>query len=60
MFNLGTPELVIIFIVVLILFGAKRIPEIARGFGKGIKDFKKEIKTTEDDIKSVKDDTSLN
>ena len=60
MFNLGVQELVIVFMVVLILFGAKRIPEIARGFGKGIKDFKKEIKTTEDDIKSVKDDISLN
>ncbi len=38
--SLGALELLIIFIVVLILFGAKRIPEIARGLGKGIREFK--------------------
>lgn len=36
----GISQLLIIFIVVLLLFGAKRIPEIARGLGKGIREFK--------------------
>ncbi len=38
--QLGPLELLIIFIIVLVLFGAKRIPEIARGLGKGIREFK--------------------
>ena len=37
MFNLGTGELLIIFLVILLLFGAKRLPELARGLGKGHK-----------------------
>ena len=39
--GLGPWELVLIFLVVLLIFGAKRIPEIAQGLGKGIKEFKK-------------------
>jgi len=38
--GIGVPELLVIFLVVLLLFGAKRIPEIARGLGKGIREFK--------------------
>lgn len=38
--NVGLPELLLIFLAVLLLFGAKRIPEIARGLGKGIREFK--------------------
>lgn len=41
--HFGTMELVIIMVVILLLFGAKRIPEIASSVGKGIKEFKKEI-----------------
>jgi len=41
--NLGFPELLIIMVVFLLLFGAKRIPEIAGSMGKGIKEFKKNI-----------------
>ena len=59
MFNLGVPELIIIFLFIVLLFGAKKIPEIAKGLGKGIKGFKKEIRTTEEDVKSV-DDISPN
>ena len=55
MFNLGMPELIIIFLCILVLFGAKRIPEIAKGLAKGIKGFKKEIKTTEEDTKTDQD-----
>jgi len=39
----GLPELLIIMVVILLLFGAKRIPEIAASMGKGIKEFKKNI-----------------
>ena len=39
-FTPGPLELLIIFVIVLVLFGAKRIPEIARGLGKGIREFK--------------------
>jgi sec-independent protein translocase protein TatA len=41
--NLGLPELLIIMVVILLLFGAKRIPEIAGSMGKGIREFKKNI-----------------
>lgn len=41
--NLGLPELLIIMVVILLLFGAKRIPEIAGSMGKGIREFKKSI-----------------
>lgn len=41
--NLGFPEILIIMVIVLLLFGAKRIPEIAGSMGKGIKEFRKNI-----------------
>ncbi len=41
MFGLGTTELVVILIIVMVLFGAKRLPELATGIGKAIKNFKK-------------------
>ena len=43
MFGLGTPEIILIAIVILVLFGAKKIPELMQGLGKGIKEFKKSI-----------------
>jgi sec-independent protein translocase protein TatA len=55
--DLGTGEIMIILLVVLLLFGAKRIPELARGMGKGIREFKdatKEIKTEVE--KSIKEE----
>ena len=52
MFGLGWQELLIILVVVLLLFGAKRLPEIAQGMGKGIREFKKAVKDTQDEIKS--------
>lgn len=39
--SLGTPELVLIFVVILLLFGAKKLPELARGVGKSMGEFKK-------------------
>jgi len=38
--SLGMPEIIIIFFIILLLFGAKKLPELARGLGKGIKEFK--------------------
>ena len=49
--NLGTGEIVIIAIVVLLLFGGKKIPELMKGIGKGVKIFKHGLKGLEDDIK---------
>lgn len=49
--NLCTGEIVIIAIVVLLLFGGKKIPELMKGIGKGVKNFKDGVKGLEDDIK---------
>ncbi len=46
----GGGELIIILVIVLILFGAKRIPEIAQGLGKGIREFKKSVKDVQTEI----------
>ncbi|MDR0700702.1 MAG: twin-arginine translocase TatA/TatE family subunit [Tannerella sp.] len=54
--NLGAPEIIIIAIVILLLFGGKKIPELMKGLGKGIKNFKEGVKGVEDDIKA--DDTT--
>ena len=54
--NLGTPEIIIIAILVLLLFGGKKIPELMKGIGKGIKNFKEGVKGVEDEIKI--DDTT--
>ncbi len=50
--NLGVGEILLIFLVILVLFGAKKIPDLAQGLGKGMKEFKKAIKDVEEDIKS--------
>ncbi|HIE30101.1 MAG: twin-arginine translocase TatA/TatE family subunit [Candidatus Poribacteria bacterium] len=47
--GLGPTELIIIFLIVLVLFGARRIPDIAKGLGKGIKDFKSALQEDSDD-----------
>lgn len=54
--NLGAGEIILILLVILILFGAKKIPELARGIGKGMSEFKKGLKDVEDEIKSADDD----
>jgi sec-independent protein translocase protein TatA len=54
--NLGVPELLIILLVILVLFGAKKIPDLAKGIGQGIKEFKKGIKDNEDDEKKSEND----
>lgn len=51
--NLGTGEIIVIAIVVLLLFGGKKIPELMKGMGKGIKNFKDGVNGIEDDIKNT-------
>ena len=47
MFRLGLPELLVIAILVLFLFGGKKIPEMGKGIGEGIRNFKKSLKGDE-------------
>ena len=58
MFGMGPWELFLIFVVILLLFGAKRLPEMAKGMGKGISEFKKALKDTTDEIKGTMDDAA--
>lgn len=51
--NFGTQELILIFLVVLLFFGAKRMPELFRSFGKSIKEFKKATSDVQDDIRTA-------
>ena len=63
LFSLGGPEIILVVLVVLLLFGAKKIPELARGMGKGIREFKeaskeiqREIETEADELKKITND----
>ena len=46
--GLGVPELVIIFLIVIVLFGSSRLPQIGRGLGEGITNFKKGLKNSDE------------
>ncbi|MCM8768266.1 MAG: twin-arginine translocase TatA/TatE family subunit [Candidatus Omnitrophica bacterium] len=50
MFNIGAPELILILIILLILFGAKRLPEIGRAIGKTLGEFKKGLQEAKREI----------
>ena len=50
MFGMGHWEILIIFLVILLIFGAKRIPEMAQGLGKGIKEFRKAMRDVQEEI----------
>jgi len=57
LFALGTPEIILIALVVLLIFGGKKIPDLMRGIGKGVNQFKKGMKDLDDEIKDGVDDT---
>jgi len=55
--SIGPWEITIVVLVILILFGGKRLPELARGLGKGIREFRSAVSDTSDQLKSsLKDD----
>lgn len=54
--NLRAPEIILIFLIVLLLFGAKRLPELFRSLGKSLKEFKKATSSIEDDIRNAMDE----
>ncbi len=55
--NLGATEIILIVLVILVFFGAKKIPDLARGLGQGIREFKKATKdvqeSVEDEVKKI-------
>jgi len=53
MFGIGVPELVVILIIALVIFGPGKLPEIGSALGKGIRDFKKSFEGVEEDLKKV-------
>lgn len=59
MFGLGPMEMILALVAILLLFGAKRIPEIAGSFGKGIKEFKKNMNDVQRDISEPSRSESL-
>jgi len=50
MLGIGVPELLVILVIVVVIFGAKRLPELGEGLGKAIRGFKKGISDTPDEI----------
>lgn len=63
MFNLGGGEIFLIILVILLFFGSKKIPELARGLGKGIREFKDVTnniqREIQDSAKSIKEETDI-
>lgn len=55
-FGLGWGEIVLIALVVLLLFGGKKIPELMKGLGKGVKSFKEGMSKVEDEVEEIKKD----
>ncbi len=56
---LGSQEMIVIFVIILLLFGAKKIPELARGLGKSMGEFKKAREDFEREITRAEDDTRI-
>ncbi len=53
MFGIGVPELLVILVIALLVFGPGKLPEIGSALGKGIRDFKKAFEGGDDDLKKV-------
>ena len=58
--NLGTGEILIIALIVLLLFGGKKIPELMRGLGKGVKSFKDGMSDVEKEVKDIDNQITSN
>ncbi|HJM83907.1 MAG TPA: twin-arginine translocase TatA/TatE family subunit [Candidatus Marinimicrobia bacterium] len=56
MMSLGPWEIVLIILAIILIFGGKKIPELARGLGKGLNEFKKAKKEIADEVNTVTDD----
>ncbi|MBQ0122210.1 MAG: twin-arginine translocase TatA/TatE family subunit [Bacteroidales bacterium] len=54
--SIGWQEILVILLIVLLLFGGKKIPELMRGLGKGVKSFKQGMKEVEGDVEEIKND----
>ena len=54
----GMQELIVIFLIVLLIFGAKKLPEVGKGMGKAIKNFKGAVSDDDDSGETAKEDTS--
>ena len=50
MFGIGTPELLVIFLIILLVFGSKKLPELAQGLGKGIREFKRATNDIQEEL----------
>jgi len=57
--SLGFWEITLIVLVVILLFGGKKIPELMKGLGKGVKSFKEGMKDVEEDVKEIKKDIEV-
>ena len=57
--SLGFWEIVLIVLVILLLFGGKKIPELMRGLGKGVKSFKDGLKDVENEVNDIKKDIDI-
>ncbi|MCP4376639.1 MAG: twin-arginine translocase TatA/TatE family subunit [bacterium] len=56
--SIGAPEVIIVLAVALLLFGGKKLPELARGLGKGLRQFKEEVHSVKSDVSDAVDDDS--
>ena len=59
MFGIGMPEVLLIALIVLLLFGGKKIPELMKGLGKGVKSFKDGVNEVSTELKKDLEDNSL-
>jgi sec-independent protein translocase protein TatA len=60
MAGLGVPELAIIFLIIIVLFGANKIPQIGKGLGEGIRNFKKGVKEGDEEHQQIPEKTTQN
>jgi TatA/E family protein of Tat protein translocase len=59
MFGIGTTELIIIMFIILLIFGAKKLPQLAQGLGKGIREFKKASNDIQEELSMNKPDDTI-